>query len=355
VTEVAILGAGHGGLAAAADLAERDHKVRLYNRSPEPLRAIERNGGIRMTGTLGTGVASLQKVTPSLDEAVTGADAIVVVLPATAHAAIASALRDARTDAPIILNPGHMCGSLNARRLLQPTRPLAELGTLTYISRSTAPGAVDVYLRATGIPYAADDAAAALVDELFPDQRSATHPMEPWFWDVNMVLHPPGMILGAARIEATGGDFHFYGNGITASVEAVMARLDDERIAVAHGFGVEVPSLAASMAMIGTAVEGAAREGRLGDAIRGGVANAAIKAPPRLDHRYLHEDIPFGLVPLVALGGIGGVSTPVADALIELAQAITGRAYREEGLDQRALGIAGATVEEVVTIAERRA
>jgi opine dehydrogenase len=179
--------------------------------------------------------------------------------------------------------------------------------------------------------------------------------MEPWFWDVNMVLHPPGMILGAARIEATGGDFHFYGNGITSSVEAVMTRLDEERIAVARGFGVEVPSLAASMAVIGTAVEGAAREGRLGDAIRGGAANAAIKAPPRLDHRYLHEDIPFGLVPLVALGRIGGVSTPVADALIELAQAITGRAYREEGLDQRALGIAGATVEEVVTIAERRA
>jgi opine dehydrogenase len=358
VTEVAVVGAGNGGLAAAADLAGRDHKVRLYNRSPEPLEAIERNGGIRVTGSLGDNVASLQTTTTSLDEAVEGADAIVVVLPATAHAAIARALRDTRSDAPIILNPGHVCGSLNVRRALRPARPLAELGTLTYVSRSTAPGAVEVYLRATGIPYAAtpvDNATAALVDELFPDQRRASHPMQPWFWDVNLALHPPGMILGAARIEATSGDFHFYGNGVTASVEAVMARLDNERVGVARGFGIEIPSLAETMAAIGTADGGAAREGRLGDAIRGGAANAAIKAPPGLDHRYLHEDIPFGLVPLAALGRIAGAPTPVADALIELAQAITGRAYKEEGLNERVLGIVGATVEEVVAMAEGRA
>lgn len=362
MTEVAILGAGSGGLAAAVDLRRRGHDVRLYNRSGGALQTIRAQGGIRASGAVGEGIVELQDVTTSLDDAIDGAAAIVVVLPATAHEGIARAVAKRNGSAPLVLNPGHMCGSLHVRRLLDAAkapRTIAELGTLTYVSRSFEPGSVDVYLRATGVPFAVwpsgDDEAAHLVDELFPDQRRAAHPMEAWFWDVNMVLHPPGMILGAARIESTGGDFNFYGNGMTASVEAVMRALDDERVAVAWAFGVEAPSLATTMASIGTADRDAARAGRLGDAIRGGTANAGIKAPSSLDHRYLHEDVPYGLVPLGALGRIARVPTPVTDSLVELAQQIGGRSYQTEGLNEDVLDIRGAGIDEIIAIAGGKA
>lgn len=361
MTEVAILGAGSGGLAAAADLAFRGHQVRLYNRSDGALEPIRAQGGIRASGAAGEGMAELPKVTTSLDDAIDGADAIVVVLPATAHAAIARAIGRRNQRAPLVLNPGHMCGSLHVRRVLEAEgqrRTIVDLGTLTYVSRSLAPGSVDVYLRATGIPLAVtpdDEDAARLADDLFPGQRRAAHAMEAWFWDVNMVLHPPGMIVGAARIESTGGDFNFYGDGITPAVEAVMRSLDGERVAVARAFGVDVPDLAETMASIGTADPDAAHAGRLGDAIRGGAANASIKAPPRLDHRYLHEDVPYGLVPLAALGRVARVPTPVTDSLVRLAETVAGREYEIDGLNEDVLGINGAGIDDVVAIAGGRA
>jgi opine dehydrogenase len=361
VTEVAILGAGSGGLAAAADLVNRGYTVRLYNRSEAPLQTIRSQGGIQASGAVGHGLSAIHTVTTSLDEAVDGAEAILVVLPATAHGDIARALADQGAAAPIILNPGHMCGSLHVRRVFESagrTLAIAELGTLTYVSRTLTPGTVDVYLRAAGVPFYTvpdDDEVAHLVEDLLPGQSRATHPMEVWFWDVNMVLHPPGMILGAARIESTGGEFQFYGDGITDSVETVMTRLDEERVEVARAFGAVVPRLSEAMATIGTADAEAARAGKLGDAIRSGAANATIKAPQRLDHRYLNEDIPFGLVPLAALGRIADVPTPVASGLIELAGVINGRSYLTEGLNEHALGIQGASVDEVAAIAGGKA
>ena len=287
MTEVAILGAGSGGLAAAADLVSRGHTIRLYNRSEAPLETIRVQGGIQASGAVGGGLAVVHTVTTSLEEAVGGAEAILVVLPATAHGDIARALADQGAASPIILNPGHMCGSLHVRRVFEAAgrkQTVAELGTMTYVSRSLAPGMVDVYLRAAGVPFSTvpdNNEVAHLVEDLLPGQSRATHPMEVWFWDVNMVLHPPGMILGAARIESSGGEFLFYSEGITNSVEAVMARLDEERVEVARAFGAVVPRLAEAMATIGTADAEAARAGKLGDAIRGGTANATIKAPPR--------------------------------------------------------------------------
>ena len=43
--------------------------------------------------------------------------------------------------------------------------------------------------------------------------------------NVNMVLHAPGAVLGAAWVEATSGDFTFYVQGMTGGVARVMRAL----------------------------------------------------------------------------------------------------------------------------------
>jgi len=64
-------------------------------------------------------------------------------------------------------------------------------------------------------------------------------------------------------------------------------------------------------------------------------------APPSLAHRYLDEDIPFGLVPLAHLGRLAGVPTPTMDALIHLASVAKGIDYMREGLTLERMGLAG--------------
>ena len=347
MSTIAVLGAGSGGLAATADLTLRGHEVRLYNRSPGVLDAIRQRGGIGVTGELGDHTIAPQETTTDVARAIKGSDVIVVVLPATAHYSIAAEL--ARTLEPgvlVILNPGHMCGSLHFRRTITQhggiAPPLAELGTLTYVCRSSEVGSVDIYRCTTEVPLAivpaGDEATEDGVRDLFPDVRLA-HPVEVWLHDVNMVLHPPGMILAAAWIEATGGAFRFYSEGVTPAVASVMGSLDRERCKVGRAFGFNLRDLGLTMLALGTADGEAAKRGDLRSAVAQGEANRTIRAPSSLDHRYIREDIPFGLVPFTELARAAGVATPTADALIKLAKVIAREDLTSNELNASRLGI----------------
>ena len=76
--------------------------------------------------------------------------------------------------------------------------------------------------------------------------------------------------------------------------------------------------------------------------------NATIKSPPSLDHRYVHEDVGYGLVPMAALGRLAGVPTPTIDALVHLAGLAVGIDYARDGLTLEKLGLAGKTPAELI-------
>jgi opine dehydrogenase len=76
--------------------------------------------------------------------------------------------------------------------------------------------------------------------------------------------------------------------------------------------------------------------------------NKTIKSPPSLDHRYVHEDVGYGLVPISALGRLAGVETPTIDALIRLAGLAVGIDYMRDGLTLERLGLAGKSPSELL-------
>jgi opine dehydrogenase len=80
-------------------------------------------------------------------------------------------------------------------------------------------------------------------------------------------------------------------------------------------------------------------------AINESAPNQTIKAPAMLDHRYLKEDVGFGLLPMAEIGTLLGVRTPVIDALITLASVISQADYRSEGLTLEKMGLARITGE----------
>lgn len=89
---IAVLGAGHGGCAAAADLTLRGFEVRLTTRRPETLAPLLERGGIELVGEAGNGFAEIASITPDLREAVEGADLLLITVPTTAHGHYARAL-----------------------------------------------------------------------------------------------------------------------------------------------------------------------------------------------------------------------------------------------------------------------
>jgi opine dehydrogenase len=345
---VTILGAGAGGTSAVAELAQAGHDIALWNRSPDTLVPFQRIGGIEYEGVLGEGLARPRLMTADLAAALDGAEAVVCTLPTFLHAALATSLIEAGIGkhVPIVLNPGHTGGALEFRAVFEtahhPSPPVAEFSTLTYVARKLQPQRVTITGKAREVRMAAlpgDESALETASRLFSSARAVRDVLASGLANANMVLHPPGTILGAAWIEATQGDFTFYVEGMTCGVERTMKALDEERIAVARAYGHELPNVIGEMQRIGT-VDPGADAAEYGAAIAGGAANRRIKAPSSLEHRYYREDFGHGLLPLLELASIAGVRTPVADALFRLAETITGFCYREGGRTAAAMGIA---------------
>jgi opine dehydrogenase len=357
VTTVAILGAGAGGTAAAVELAGAGHHVRLWNRNPATLAPHLVRGGVESTGLLGNGFTELPWIGTSLAEAIDGADVAVVCLPALAHEALADDLAALSVSVPLILNPGHTGGALHvAARFGSVGRaapPIVEFSTLSYVARKNAEGVVSVTGRAGRLgaavlptaDAAADAAAMELARSLWPAIVELPDVIATSLSNVNLVLHPPAAVLGLAWVEATGGSFRFYAEGTTPAVARVMTALDAERREVARAYGHELPPLLLEMAGLGTvdpldtdmlASPTAAESVRR--AVSGGAANAAIAAPADLAHRYYREDFAYGVVPLTELAAAVGVPTPVANALLVLADSALEGAVVADGLTLDRLG-----------------
>ncbi len=354
--KVAVLGAGAGGASACVELTAQGHEVRLWNRSPKALEAFAKRGGIRYTGVLGEGFIKIPMISEDLAASVDGADLILVCLPTLAHGAAAKALIDINcAPIPVLLNPGHTGGAFEfaevfaGRGLAIPS--IAEFSTLTYVARKREPDCVFTSGRAKTVRLAAlpgGAQAASLASELYACADPVPDVLATGLSNVNMVLHAPGALLGAAWIEATGGDFTFYVEGLTDGVARVMQHLDDERRRVGRAFGHDLPSLFHEMIAIGTIEASADPKAGLAAAIRAGEANKNISAPDGLTHRYYLEDFWYGLKPFLAFADIAGVETPVAHSLMTLCTHLLGQSAPKEGRSAGAMGIENMTKEKLM-------
>lgn len=355
MTTVAVLGGGAGGVAAVADLAQAGHSVRLWNRRESTLAPL-REHGVRYMGVLGEGRVEPPLITTDLAAALDGVEVAVVCLPAVAHGALADDLGGLDPRVPIVLNPGHTGGALHLHSTLMAwgrrPPPLAELSTLTYVARRMDDGTVRISGKAGHVHAAClpgGTPALELALELFPAATPVADVLATGLSNVNLVLHPPGAILGAAWVEATAGDFTFYVEGMTPGVVRVLSQLDQERLAVARAYGHRLPDLLQEMAAIGTADRAAAERGDTAAAIRGGAANASIKAPDSLAHRYYREDLGHGLLPMREFAELVGVDVPVTRALLALGSTATGHDIEAEGLTLARMGLAGLDRDGVLT------
>lgn len=348
---VAVLGAGHGGQAMAGHLAIEGLPVTLYNRSEPRIAPLRSQGGIQVEGVV-TGFGRVQQFTTNLAHALAGADLIMVVMPASAHRELAWAcaphLRDGQV---IVLNPGRTGGALEFAHLLRQAHVaarvyVAETQTLVYSCRLAEDGRVRIlslkrHVGLAALPSTDTDHILAVVGPLYPQFVPAASVLETSLGNIGAVFHPALMILQAARIEA-GPPFHFYGD-VTPSVARFLEAVDRERLAVAEAFRTGEESARDWLIHSYDGVTGQNLYAR----IHSVAAYRAALTPTTLDDRYLTEDVPTGLAPLVELAGVAGVSTPLSRGLVHVAGALLGRDFWAEGRTTEKLGLAGMDVEQI--------
>jgi methylmalonyl-CoA mutase cobalamin-binding subunit len=358
-TRYTVIGAGHGGKAMAAHLSLMGFPVKLYNRTEENISVIKARDGIELIGEedVPRGFGQLELATSDLQEALEGADVIMVVLPSTAHAEIAQAAAAyLRPGQIVVLNPGRTLGALEFARMLNlrgcsPGVIVSEAETLIYASRSEGPAKARIFRIKESVPL------AALPARHTPHVLSVLHGAYPQFIDGKSILHtgmnnmgaifhPALTLLNAGRIESTLGDFQFYIDGVTPAVARVLEVLDRERVTVASALGIRARTAQEWLKMAYDA-----RGEDLHDAIHNQPGYYGIGAPSTLNHRYISEDVPMSLVPIAALGQQFGVRVRGMDSIIRLACIIHRTDYWRRGRTLEKLGIASWSVSELTRYA----
>ncbi len=332
--KVAILGAGGIGMATAALLHRSGHEPVVWS----PSGRISRLDPLVAEGAI-AGEFRIE-VAASLSDAIADAPAVVVTIPAYGHRAVMNeAIRHLRAGQAAIVSSQYSLGALYLAER-RPDIPVVAWGTTVVMGRPLGAANVKVltvraWLDAAVLPESATEAGLALCRELFGDRfvkRADLLAIQ--LSNVNPEAHMANALCNLTRMEKNEA-WDNYG-GITEAVGRLVEALDLERLAVARAYGVEVRTIHQHMHLSFNLPLGA-----MGEMAAGVVRMGGSPGPTSLEARWIREDLPFGLVPMVVMGGIAGVPTPLHAAGIRLFSALLGRDIEAENDLLPALALTG--------------
>jgi opine dehydrogenase len=357
--KIAVLGAGAGGTAVAFDCASYGHEVGLFDfaQFPENIAAVAKQKGIHAEGDI-SGFGPIAHAGHDIDVVLKDAELIYVVGPAYSTEPFGKAAAGKfQPGQTVIVSPSSCGGALAFKQaaglaLEDASVRVAETSTLHYAVRLTEPGRVRVFLKLkagnllAALPKEHTDDILRLIADVYPSMEPAKSVLQTSLQNANPIIHPAVTLANAARIEGTAGDFLFYEEGVSDSTGRLIEALDKERIAIGAKLGISVlPDPDMGMR------QGYMLENNYGTGYRKAPGFLGIGAQPQLDHRYLNEDVGYGLLFMSRLARQIDVETPTMDAMIHITSVLMHRDYAGEALrTPESLGIADRSVGELARL-----
>ncbi len=349
---VAVLGAGHAGRGLVSYLSTYGFDVALYNRTIGNVKEISDRGGINIHGLI-TGFASIPLITDDIAAAIDGRNILIVTVPAQAHPFFAKTMGPyLESKQTVLLMPGRTGGALEFAKILQSNSYtddilLGEAQTFSFVSRITGPDSVLISsiknsVRISSFPAISNWELLGSLKRLPLAFELAEDVMETSLNNIGAMLHPTPTILCAGLLESRQGGYNHYHDAISKTVGHLVERMDAERVSVAREFSVYPISL---LEWLKNTYD--AKGATLCECIRSIDTYDGIGSPSSLEHRYVLEDVPTGLVPISNLGTLVGVETPAIDAVINIACQLYRRDFWHSGRNLEGLGLEGLSPREV--------
>jgi len=349
--KVAIIGAGNGGFATAADLGLRGYEVTIFELPAfeDNIRPFYTDPELTVTGVY-TGKTALAKVTTDIADALDDVKLVIVATNALAHKTLAEiVLPHLRKDHIVFIMPGN-AGSLlfadTARKKgMELKATLVETITLPYGCRKTGDTCVNIsrLLGRQGLaafPSYKNRMMLDVFNEIYPESFLLENVLEVAISNSNLILHPTPTLLSAARIEHSKGEFYLYKEAFTPAVLNVTDEMDREVVRVKKALGMKLLSHSEIFAKRYDVADFRAF-------IKEVIGPKGNKGPFEVSSRYITEDTPVGLSLLSSLGRFAGIPTPTFDASIQFAGLMNKTNYRETGMTMETLGLADLTLPEL--------
>lgn len=342
--KIAVLGGGHGCHAAAADLAEAGHEVRLWRRDAAALQPLLQAGSILLKDAKGAREVPIALATADIAAALRGAELVLIPSPAVAQEDIARAMAPHLQSGQVVFLPPGSFGSFVMARIVREAGNRAELawaetGTLPYLARKHGPREVNVTVRAihlpTGVyPERLAPQALATIRRAYPAVHGCGNALSGALMNAGPIIHPPLMVMNAAPLQ------HFekwdiHTEGTQPAVRAVTDKLDQERIAVREALGFSAPHYPLAdhynndRWMYGDAHKKLQKSGDWREHI------------DLHTHRYISEDTEIGLAFLASVARWAKVDAPITQGLLAIVGGFLGRDLRAGPRTLEALGLAG--------------
>jgi len=342
--EIAVLGGGNGSMAAAADLTDQGHLVRLWRRDPDTVVDMLRTPFV-LEDHSGEREVKPSLITWDLAEAIRGAELIVCPTPATAHSDIAARIAPLLVAGQVVfLPPGSFGTYIFARAMREAGNDahvaFAEAGTLPYLTRKRGSGTIAITTRAsrlpTGVlPLSAKEHALDVIRRVYPSVEDAGDALSGALMNAGPVIHPPLILMNAGPIEHF-DHWDIHNEGTQPAIRRVTDALDGERMATREALGYCPPHFP----LIDHYTTDRWMYGNMAHDKLTGSGDWRERLVLR-DHRYMREDVEIALAFLVSVADWAGVPCPVARGLLALGSAICGADFRETGRTLEKLGLDG--------------
>jgi opine dehydrogenase len=350
--KVGIVGAGAIAFGMAAFLEQAGHAATLWSPSGERTKALAKGEPLVAAGAIEG--AFKPTIATSTEVVVTGADVILIALPAYGHKHVFDRIAPHITPTQTVIVSSHASfGALYLSRLLAARGiavPIIAWGTTLVTGRQTGPAKVQVNtVRKTidlaTLPAARSAEGLALCQSLFGDRfvdRQSLLAIA--LSNLNPTIHM-GIALGnmtrMERAETWG-----QAENVTPKIGRLLEELDRERLAVATALGLEVRTIFQHLNLsfgvpLGSAYEMHQAMHAIGKSGAG---------PTTADSRYVTEDVPFGLVPTAKLGRLAGSPAPLHEAGVRLFSAMYGRDFTAENDLLTALDIDALSLTQLQTL-----
>jgi opine dehydrogenase len=333
---IAVLGGGGTGCVMAADNALRGNCVRLWESEQhwnENLEAVIVAGGIELSGNAINGFARIGLITGNIEEAVDGADVVLIAAMARRHKEIASHLAPLLKAGQAVLFSAGNCGSIGLRRQLGDACGIVvgEMSGNVYPCRMTgsAKAIIAFPYRAKGVaafPAADTPILIKRLDGIY-ECNAVTNVVEATLNSPNIVIHLAGTLLNTCGIDRDPG-FRLYSDGLSKHVIRVMEAVESEKIQVMKKMGYDIVRHTPFIKQV-------AEYGRHPEL----EIFRTLAGPSSLDHRYINEDAVFGERLLCSLAECLRIPVLCTESLMVLAGVINDVDYMKGGMTLDALGM----------------
>lgn len=357
--KIAVIGAGACGFTTAAHCSLKGHEVALYEfpEFSESVAEIKKLGGIHMEICEGNGLpqgfAEIGTITTDIAAALKDAEIVIVAVPAYGEARAAEVCAPhLRKEQYVYLSSGYMYGSLEFSRTLKKNgnhEPIvvAEMNNTIYATFKTNPSTVWAggYKHGLGVASFPGKSATALVEKLkglYPEIVEFENIVQTGVSNPNPSLHATTVVFNACYVDRKAEVLLYHDGEHLSAMSDAVARVNEDMNAERMQL-LEKGVFRSLKDWKFTIKDWYAYHGVRGESLVEIVSShpglSLGKLPKTFEHRYLTEDVPFGLLPLIEILERHEIPCPVNKGVASLAASLSGIDFARRGRTLRSLGL----------------